>query len=58
MIELPTHTCKYCEHTWVPRIPTRPQRCPGCKRLYWDREPLTEDQQQFVDEVVQEITEL
>jgi predicted Zn-ribbon and HTH transcriptional regulator len=36
-MQLPTYTCLRCGHTWVPRVPHKPRRCPNCKDSYWDR---------------------
>lgn len=35
-MNLPTHTCQRCTHTWVPRKPGRPGVCPKCKTVAWD----------------------
>lgn len=39
-MNLPTYKCLRCGHTWIPRKPERPVRCPkrGCMSPYWDRE--------------------
>jgi len=28
-IEIPTVTCLYCSHVWMPRVST-PKQCPSC----------------------------
>lgn len=35
VITLPHYACLRCGHSWLPRIATRPIRCPGCKSPYW-----------------------
>lgn len=34
MKKMKMKTCKYCGHTWNPRIP-RPKSCPACKRYFF-----------------------
>ncbi len=34
-ITLPTLRCLRCGHTWSPRKPERPVRCPKCGSPYW-----------------------
>ena len=36
-IVLPTLHCLRCGHTWPPRKPERPLRCPKCGSPYWDQ---------------------
>ncbi len=40
-IVLPTMRCLRCGHTWPPRKPERPLRCPKCGSPYWDRARAT-----------------
>lgn len=36
---LPTYKCNVCGHEWIPRIITRPVKCPNqsCQSPYWDK---------------------
>lgn len=36
-IELPTLTCKRCNHKWIPRTTQLPTTCPKCKSPYWNK---------------------
>lgn len=29
------YECVRCEHRWIPRSDTPPQRCPGCGHREW-----------------------
>lgn len=35
ILKLPRYACLRCSHQWIPRIVTRPKRCPRCKSPYW-----------------------
>ena len=39
---LPTFACELCKHTWHPRKPGRPTRCPACLSPYWGVKDLNE----------------
>lgn len=36
-ITLPAYACLRCAHHWIPRITTKPKRCPNCKSPYWNK---------------------
>ena len=36
-ITLPVWHCQRCEHTWIGRQQEKPQSCPKCRTVYWDK---------------------
>ena len=35
--EMPTLSCLRCGHTWIPRRPQEPKKCPRCASPYWNK---------------------
>lgn len=33
-VTLPQRTCRFCHHSWYPRKPEPPKKCPRCQRGY------------------------
>lgn len=40
LTQFPKLHCKRCPHSWWPRSPERPIKCPKCGSPYWDRERI------------------
>jgi hypothetical protein len=36
-MKLPTRTCKFCKHVWIPRNPVPPKQCPNCAKSHWGK---------------------
>ena len=32
--------CRRCQHVWRGRLPTRPVRCPACRRPDWGKQTV------------------
>lgn len=32
-----TYECFKCGHKWVPRTDKKPEQCPHCKNVKWDK---------------------
>jgi predicted Zn-ribbon and HTH transcriptional regulator len=41
--EMKTHTCKRCGHSWYPRRPELPVKCPKCQNPYWNKERIKKE---------------